>query len=153
MMITRALVVGSVLWPVLLGAALCDRVEHRAPDRSAWATVLYVAAAQVCHQQHERSFHTGGEKWPVCARCAGLYLAAPFGVAGFFASGARLGRSGARGLQPAHVLLIGAVPTLVTVLWEWGGLGMPPHWVRFVTALPLGAAIAGVLLAVTHRVD
>jgi uncharacterized membrane protein len=151
-MIARALVVGALLWPVLLGAALWDRVEHPAPGRSAWATAVYLAAAQVCHQHQDRSFHTHGEKWPVCARCAGLYLAAPFGVVGFLGR-ARLGRPGARRLQPPYVLIIAAVPTIATVLWEWGGLGMPAHWVRLVTALPLGAAIAAVLLAVTHRID
>lgn len=151
MLIARVLVVGALAWPTMLGAALWDRVLHPA-ERSAWSTVVYLAASRVCHQKTERSFHTEGAQWPVCARCAGLYLAAPFGIA-WFAMRRRLTVAGVRRWQPSHVFVAAAIPTALTLAWEWGGLGTPPNLVRAITALPLGAAVAWILLTVTHQVD
>lgn len=36
---------------------------------------LLIAGAKICHQREDRSFHAGIRKWPVCARCSGIYLA------------------------------------------------------------------------------
>lgn len=151
MLIARLLVVGALAWPTMLGAALWDRAQHPAAP-SAWATVVYLAASRVCHQQSERSFHTEGAQWPVCARCAGLYLAAPFGIAGFLLRRRPL-RAGMRRLQPSHVFLVAAIPTALTLAWEWGGMGTPPNLVRATSALSLGAVVAWMLLTVTHQVD
>lgn len=151
MLLTRLLVVGALAWPTVLGAALFDRATDQGHARSAWATVVYFAAGHVCHQQPERSFHTHDEKWPVCARCAGLYLAAPFGAFWFLARRRRPG--GGAGVSPRVVFAVAAVPTVVTIAWEWAGLGVPPNTVRLLSALPLGAAIMWVLLFVTHRID
>jgi hypothetical protein len=51
------------------------------------------------------------------------------------------------------VFVVAAIPTALTLAWEWSGLGSPSNVVRLVTALPLGAAILWILLTVTHRVD
>lgn len=139
---------GALIWPAVLGAAWWDRAAHQDDGQSAWSAVVYLMAGQVCHQLPERSFHTHGAKWPVCARCAGLYLAAPLGALFFRRRRAQVGHR-----TPALVFAAAAVPTALTVVWEWAGFGTPSHTVRFVTALPLGAAILWVLLAVTHRVD
>jgi len=165
-MLTRVLVAAVVAWPLVAGAALWHRVVHpEAP--AAWASVVYFTAGQVCHQRPERSFDTGGVPWPVCARCTGLYLAAPFGAL------LALGRAGAhargRGLETQRALrnarpvlvaragsqargfvALAAVPTVLTLAWEWGGLGTPPNPWRLVTALPLGLAVAFVLVQVTR---
>jgi uncharacterized membrane protein len=150
-MLTRVLVAAAVAWPLVAGTALWHRVTHPG-DGPAWASVVYLAAGQVCHQQPERSFETSGVAWPVCARCTGLYLAAPFGA--FLALGlAGRGRGletqaalrGARG-----IVALAAVPTALTLAWEWGGLGTPPNPWRLVTALPLGMAVAFVVIQVTR---
>lgn len=107
-----------------------------------------MAAGQVCHQMPERSFHSHGAKWPVCARCAGLYLAAPFGALLFRRRRAQTGHR-----TPAVVFAVAAVPTVLTLAWEWAGLGTPSNLVRLMSALPLGAAILWILLTVTHRID
>jgi uncharacterized membrane protein len=141
--------IGSLAWPLLLGAAWWNHAGHQEGNRSLWAVVVYMAAGRVCHQQPERSFHSDGAQWPVCARCAGLYLAAPL-AAGWFLTrrrGAQITPAAYRGMALA------AVPTVVTLVWEWGGLGTPPNVVRFLTALPLGAAVAWTLFTVTHRID
>lgn len=145
----RLLILGALVWPAVLGAAWWDRAAHPQGPPSVWAAVVYVAAGQVCHQMPERSFHSHGAKWPVCARCAGLYLAAPFGALWFRRRS--VARGGAR--SPVMVFAIAAVPTALTLVWEWTGLGTPPNVIRLVSALPLGAAILWILLTVTHRVD
>lgn len=141
------MLVGAVMWPVVLSAALGARVA-RAPEAAGlWPVIVYAAASRVCHQDEARSFHTGDVQWPVCARCAGLYAAAPFGA---FLVG-RLRRASRQ--QMIRFLAVAAAPTIATVAWEWLGGPMPPHLVRFATALPLGAAVLAALIAVTHQVD
>ncbi len=146
----RLLMIGSLAWPLLLGAAWWNHAEHQAGDRSVWAVVVYMAAGRVCHQQSERSFHSQGAQWPVCARCAGLYLAAPMAAAWFLT---RRRRVAPMDRSAYGVMAFAAVPTVLTLAWEWAGLGTPPNGVRFLTALPLGAAIAWALFTVTHRID
>lgn len=145
----RLLILGALAWPAVLGAAWWDRAAHPGGTHSVWAAVVYLAAGQVCHQLPARSVHSHGAQWPVCARCAGLYLAAPFGALLF----RRRGRVFMRGRTPAVVFVIAAVPTALTLAWEWAGLGTPANVVRLVSALPLGTAILWILLTVTHRID
>jgi uncharacterized membrane protein len=142
--LTIMLGVAAVAWPVALGAALVDRIDH-APSTA--SSVVYFAASRVCHQRADRSFHTRGQQWPVCARCAGLYLAAPLGVV--MAAGLRRRNRAAL----ARVVVGAAVPMGVTWLAETM-LSLPvPALVRLLTALPLGAAVAAalVMLAGTDR--
>lgn len=98
----------------------------------------YAAGSVICHQRPERSWHRCGTRWPVCARCSGLYLGA--------AAGALLALGGvARGTgwRRWRVLVAGAgVPTAVLWLAEAAGLLDPGNVGRFVAALPLGGAAA-----------
>jgi len=133
-----ALVIAAVLWPVTLGAALVDRLDER-PGLA--GTAVYVAASRICHQRPDRSFHTGGHQWPVCARCAGLYVGAAAGVlAGLFAS-PRIRRG-----PLLVVLAAAAIPTAATWLMEVAGLGSVAGSARAAAALPLGAALATTLV-------
>lgn len=147
---TRFLLIGSLAWPLLLGAAWWDRAAHQPGDRSLWATVVYLSASRICHQQPERSFHSHDAQWPVCARCAGLYLAAPL-MAGWWVTRRR--RVSAITAREYRGMALAALPTVLTVAWEWAGLGTPPNLIRFLTAVPLGAAITWALFTVTHRID
>lgn len=144
----RLLILGALAWPLVLGAAWWDRAAHPNATPSVWAAVVYMAAGQVCHQLPERSFHSHGAKWPVCARCAGLYLAAPLGALVFRRRRAPTGHQ-----TPLVVFAVAAVPTVLTLAWEWVGFGTPSNVVRLASALPLGAAILWILLTVTHRID
>ena len=87
-----------------------------------------------------RSFHTAGVKWPVSGRCSGLYLAAP---AGALLGAVVLAR---RRYSAVRLLIIAAITTAITVALEWPHLAEVTNVQRFVTALPLGAAIAYVLV-------
>jgi uncharacterized membrane protein len=131
------LALASVVWPVVLGAD----VWHRAHGGgSAASVVLQAATSRICHRRPERSFHSAGAQWPVCARCTGLYLSAPVG-----ALVALAGRRRVKARAPTW-LAAAAVPTIVTLVVEWTGLVDPGNVVRAVTALPLGAAIAFVIV-------
>ena len=140
-MLARVLVVASIAWPLVAGGAVWHRASHPDGGQSLWATAVYLAGSRICHQRPERSFATRDVQWPVCARCSGLYFAAPLGALALFA----------RRRHPPYIWIVAfaAVPTALTLLWEWGGMGTPSNLVRFTTALPLGAAIMWVLLQVT----
>jgi uncharacterized membrane protein len=142
----RLLTSAAIVWPLVAGGALWQRAlssSSAEASEPAWATIVYAAASRVCHQRPERSFHTHDVAWPVCARCAGLYLAAPFAALVAF----RRRSADTSRLHPLRLVALAAIPTAITLVWEWGGLGTPSNLVRFVTALPLGAAVAFVLIA------
>jgi uncharacterized membrane protein len=151
-MLGRLLTGAAIAWPLVAGGALWQRAlpaGASGPGGGAepvWATVVYAAASRICHQRPERSFHTHNVAWPVCARCAGLYLAAPLAAFAALAAFRRRSPNPSR-LQPLRLVALAAIPTALTLAWEWGGLGTPSNVVRFMTALPLGAAITFVLIA------
>lgn len=132
--LAAALTVGAVVWAVAVVEAA--RIEA-ASGPTALTMSVYALASRICHQRPERSFHVAASAWPVCARCSGLYLAAPFGaVAGLMAR-----RSfGARRMRVA--LVTAALPTFLTIAMEWSGMAPVTNAVRAIAALPLGAAIA-----------
>jgi uncharacterized membrane protein len=141
----RAVPVAAVLWAVLIvSAPLTDSLPAGAGVARLAGAATYWTGATVCHQRPERSFHTHGIQWPVCARCSGLYLSAALGIVVTWLHG----RSRRRFAFEAWrmVLAAAAVPTAATVVLEW----WDPRWVsclaRALAAVPLGAAV-GVLLA------
>jgi len=135
----RLLVAAAILWPVFLGSAVHARTQTSFP---ALAAAAYFSGARVCHQQSARSFSTGGVQWPVCARCSGLYLGAPFGA---LAAVLAFGRPTARG-RLLQWLGMAAVPTALTLGLEWSGAMHVSNFSRFVAALPLGALVALVIV-------
>lgn len=139
-MLTKALVAAAIVWPLAAGGAVWHRASHPDDRPALGAAVVYLAGGRICHQRPERSFATRGVQWPVCARCSGLYLAAPFGALALFAR--------RRSSAPLRLLALAAIPTALTLLWEWGGMGTPSNLIRFTTALPLGAAVMWVLVQV-----
>ena len=115
------------------------------------AGALYAAGSLICHQLAERSFHLQSVQLPVCARCVGIYGGAAVGsLAGATAMGRRW-RLWWR--QPATRRLnwiataVAAIPTIATFALEWG-LGWPiSNTGRAVAALPLGFAVAFVVVS------
>ena len=144
-MLSRALIVGALVWPTLLGVSVWARANDTYP---AWTDVVYTAGARVCHQKPERSFHSAGVQWPVCARCTGLYVGAALGAIAL-AAGLRR-RQPFNRLQALTILALAALPTAVTVVIEWTRVADPGNAGRMLAALPLGAAVAAVLI-VTSR--
>ena len=141
----KGLVAASILWPVLLAVGATARIQS---EHSGMAAGVYLAAGLVCHQRDARSFHTHGVKWPVCARCSGLYLAAPLGALAAVAGGGSLRRR-----RDLKILALAAVPTVVTFVLEHGGLAPMTSAMRFFAALPLGASVAWLVVRAMRGPD
>jgi len=122
-----ALTAGACIWMIVLIAGTTDRA-------GAWRGLVYGLASTVCHQRPERSFSLNSRQFPVCGRCAGLYLSGALAaVAAWF--GARRSPHDSRKL-----LLLAAVPTALTIPVEWLGLSPLSNVIRATAAMPLGAA-------------
>ena len=131
----------ALAWPLVLGAGLAAAI-HGEP-RWLSATVSLVGS-RICHQRPERSFHTAGAQWPVCGRCSGLYLAAPLGAI------AALGRRRRLPREAAVLFAVAAVPSAITFALEFSGLAPVSNAARAVAALPLGAAVAYLVVGVVR---
>ena len=144
--------VGTAIALVLLLASAWVALIVAAPALPGWAgAVVYGFASLVCHQLPERSFHLQGIQLPVCARCIGLYGGAAAGsVAGAVNIARRwLARRPLLWTRSMKWLATGvaASPTLATFALEWG-FGWPmTNGVRAVAALPLGFAVAFVVVS------
>ena len=139
------LLVATASWAAVILAA--PRVLTTDGPARVAAAFTYLGAGYICHQRPERSFHLGGRQLPVCARCTGLYLAAPFGLAGVMLLMRRRGGADDRAYRRWRVAVAAAaVPTVISVGLEWfGGPGLSSNISRAVTALPLGATLAALL--------
>ena len=138
----KTLATAAIVWPLALAATIWARQGGEVP---VWTMAIYAIGARICHQLPDRSFFTGGVQWPVCARCAGLYASAPIG--GLVALFGRR-RPGLARASSWLLLVLAALPTAITLLIEWSGLGRPSNLTRFIAAVPLGAAIAFLLVRV-----
>ena len=136
MPLASALAAASLIW---IGAIVAASAAGAADGFLAAAIRTF--ASFICHQQPDRSFFWGAAPWAVCARCLGLYVAAPAGALAALAA--------RRGFTPAanvRLLAVAGAPTLLTWLAEFV-LGLPmTNVARFAAALPLGAAVAWVLI-------
>ena len=105
------------------------------------SALVYVAGSHICHQRAERSFHIDGRQMPVCARCTGLYVSAaaaiPFALVAATTIPSRRSRT---------ILVLAALPTLVTWALEYWGLAPFSNVARAVAALPLGFAAAWLVI-------
>lgn len=103
------------------------------------AAAVYALGSLICHQRPERSFHIDAFQLPVCARCLGIYVGAALGAV------SRLTPLG----PIAHVrrvLILAAAPTAITLVLEWTGLWAADNTIRALSAVPLGAAVALVIV-------
>lgn len=113
------------------------------------ATLLYAAGSLICHQIPERSFHLQGSQLPVCARCAGLYGGSALGsVVGATIAGRAVARwRSTPGQWQWLGTFLAAFPTLATFLLEWVFGWSISNTARTLAAVPLGAAVAFVVVS------
>jgi hypothetical protein len=148
-----ALLTAGIIAGVAVPLAACGQLSTPAPIASA-LRFTYVIGHVVCHQRPDRSFFTCGRQWPVCGRCAGLYMGfALGGIAGLLSLG--------RGASPAttdrtrwwrRALVAAAVPTVALWALEFVSGVNPGSVIRWAGALPLGVAVA-LWLAAVRRGD
>lgn len=137
------LVALSIAWAVLLPLA-SFAASQPAPARF-WhrlAFFVYGAGSFMCHQLPLRSFHLWSAQMPVCARCTGIYVGA---AAAAIVGGVWTVRRPS--LVHARVLLaVAALPTAVTLIYEWTTGDTPSNVIRALAGAPLGAAVAFVVV-------
>jgi len=150
--IAAALSAAALVWAVSLPLAPRARgVDGGAAASPVLAAIPYVAGALVCHQRADRSFSSSeGVQWPVCARCAGLYLSAGAGVVAALLLPRRMVPALGRPRLWRPALLWAAAPTAASWLVERAGWWMPEASARAWLAVPLGAAV-GALVALAAR--
>ena len=150
------LVSASALWlaalvasPLAAASGGGDRPAVRA------AALFYAATGTICHQQSARSFHIGGVRLPVCARCLGLYAGAFVGLLAACFGRRRDARRLIESVAPTRwwlVMASAAFPALVLWLAEPFGL-LPVEWgnlARALTGLLLGG-VAGWIVGLVVR--
>jgi len=149
-LLRRAFLFSSVTWAVWIPVAAFAASRSYAPSLVyGIAVVAYSIGHLICHQLPARSFHLWGASLPVCARCTGIYLGASItclvlawregGSASFADTRFALGDAYTRARL---VLFIALIPTAATLIFEWTTGVTPGNWVRALTGVPLGAAVA-----------
>ena len=165
-----AFVAASVAWAVMLPLApyVASR-PHASPAGTAFVVAVYGIGGLICHQLPERSYRLWTAQMPVCVRCTGIYVgaaiaaAAAFGARGFhprlrfgYRQPSVASRSPKRlALQgPRATLIIAALPTLLTLTYEWTTGHMPAHWIRAAAGVLIGAVVAWLVVrAADNRVN
>jgi len=103
------------------------------------AGIVYALGSRICHQRPERSFHLFASQLPVCARCAGIYAGAAIGS--LLALRGSI-REWLFPVSPRMLLVVGALPTLTTLIAEWSGAWAGGNDVRAAAGVWLGVASA-----------
>lgn len=133
------LAAATVVWAVVI---LIAPLAIQRPAGAGGATLVYAASSRICHQRTERSFAVAGVQMPVCARCAGLYLAGAAGA--LIACFRRLPRAMVH--RTRTVLAVAALPTALTFALEFASLMPFSNVARAVAAIPLGLAAGWVFV-------
>jgi uncharacterized membrane protein len=142
----RAFIAAAVGWAVALVLAPSIAARPDASPLYAFAFGIYAAGSIVCHQLPDRSFHLWGVQMPVCARCTGIYVGGAaaaivvYVVSAFRRTQVRLKPDTT--YQRARIaLLVAALPTAATLLYEWTTGQTPANAIRALAGFPLGAAV------------
>jgi uncharacterized membrane protein len=142
------LLIGATVWAaaVIVAPALAITASAASPALIASVTI-YGVGGLVCHQRADRSFHSANTRWPVCARCTGLYVSAGVGSLLILVSHPwrRHLAAGPGARATLLLLLAAAAPTLASWSLERLGLIATGNMFRAVLAAPLGFAVAALL--------
>ena len=144
----RAFVASSIAWAVLLPIAPFA-ASQPAPAQFWYglAFVVYGAGSFICHQLPGRSFHSWSAQWPVCARCTGIYFgAAVTAVITMVRLKPDPTYDSVTARRARVLLLVAALPTVVTLIYEWTTGDTPSNTIRALAGAPLGAAIAFIVV-------
>jgi uncharacterized membrane protein len=135
----RAFVAAAIAWAAALPLAAWIAARPDASSLYALAFGVYAAGSVVCHQLPERSFHLWGAQLPVCARCTGIYVGGAVAAMTTLDSRAKP--------YARRILLLAALPTAASLIYEWTTAQMPANAIRALAGLPLGAAVAWVVMS------
>jgi len=151
----RAFAGATLAWALLLVAVPFE--ASRAPLSSVAAAAVvavYAIGGLVCHQLPQRSYRLWSAQMPVCARCAGIYAgAAAASLVALTAprrAPARASAVGAGTSRARAILALAAAPSLATLVYEWTTRHAPSNTIRFAAGLPIGIAVAWLLVAASE---
>jgi uncharacterized membrane protein len=141
------ILVAALGWTLALPAAAYAAAQPAdASSAHAFAYLIYQFGSVICHQREERSFHLFAEQLPVCARCTGLYAGAAIAAVAYAGAGwSRPASHPDRGRVRA-LLLLAALPMVLSLAYEWSTGVVPSNLIRAATGLLLGAVVARVVL-------
>jgi uncharacterized membrane protein len=140
----QAFIVASAGWAAVLAVSTYAGTHHPSTVVSLSVAAVYAIGSAVCHQLPARSFHLWGAQLPVCARCTGIYVGAA--LASLLSPSYEVSAF-RRTLTARLALCIAALPTLATLAYEWTTGAAPSNTIRALAGLPLGAAVAAVVLS------
>lgn len=83
---------------------------------------------------------------PVCARCTGIYFGAAVGALVALVAPLKRRPNGTVHATRA-ALIVAALPTLLTLLYEWTTGDMPSHAIRAAAGFPIGVVVAWLVVA------
>ena len=103
------------------------------------------AAGPICHHLQERTLGTGGRYFPVCARCAGIWIG--WLLASVLWWSFRVTSQNARWLAPRQLALMAAcLGAVLLAVAELGGWLQTNNATRAVLGIPLGLFAGWLLL-------
>jgi uncharacterized membrane protein len=140
----------ALLWPAaMLSATRIAALPNRGTVAYLTSAAVYLSGSLLCHQRPERSFYLWGAQFPVCARCAGIYAGAALGVIAALVpmkATVRLKPDPADVTTARLTLFVAALPTALTLVYEWTAGVTPSNAIRALSGLILGAAAAIVVM-------
>jgi uncharacterized membrane protein len=144
----RAFVTSSVAWfGALPLATLAASQPHPSTAVYLGAFLVYLAGSVLCHQLPARSFFLWGAQMPVCARCTGIYAGAA--VTAIVATVRTLrppsADAGVGLYDKRAALVLAALPTIVTLAYEWTTGQTPANWIRAAAGVPIGVVVAWIV--------
>ena len=145
LVLRRAFVAASLAWALLLVAApfLASRA-HASGLATATVVAVYAIGSLVCHQLPKRSYRLWAAQMPVCARCTGIYAGAAI------AAIAALAGTGPAIRRARLILAVAVAPSLLTLVYEWTTGRTPANTIRFAAGLPIGVAVAWLIVAASE---
>ncbi len=100
---------------------------------------LLITGNKVCHQLDDRSYHFGVRKFPVCARCTGIYIGQLLGIVLYFAY--------IPSLKPSLYLCLAlAIPMIVDGITQLRSKYESTNNRRLITGLLFGYAIVTIAI-------
>jgi uncharacterized membrane protein len=141
-----AFIATSIAWALMLPVATwAASAVHVTIWSASFVIAVYGVGSLVCHQLPVRSFRLFSAQMPVCARCTGIYAGAA--LVAVLSAALRPGRLALdRRWDSRLVLGVAALPCGITLISEWTTGVMPSNLMRAAAGLPLGAAVAWLVM-------
>ena len=156
LLVRRGFTIASLAWAAALPlAALVSRPDNVRQSVIEWmfSAAVYAIGAAVCHQLPDRSFHIGTAQLAVCARCAGIYCGAALAATACTVARVPLASIDESTAGRARTTLaLAALPTIATLAFEWSTGVTPGNAIRFLAGLPIGAAVAWMVVGPVRNV-